>query len=102
MQLINRRMTRKEMFELYPNEWIAFGDEEDGFYSEKEGTEHFTALLLFICNSQKEAIAVPFKGNGYTVNSRGVINSRWWNDDEEEYDEWFTYDIAGIEEKQNA
>ena len=35
MTLINKRMTRDEMFRLYPNQWIAYGDadeDENGFF----------------------------------------------------------------------
>ena len=96
MTIINKRMSRDEMFQLYPNQWIAFGDEDEGFYwRDGQNTGHLTALLIALCGSQKEAILVPFEGDVYSVNSRGVINSKWWEENDDEY--WFTYDIAGTE-----
>ena len=96
MVLINKRMTRDEMFKLYPNQWIAYGDadeDENGFFSDRYSDNGcYTALLIAICNSQKEAILVPFEGDDYKVTGMGVINSIWW---EESYcEDFFLYDIT--------
>ena len=92
MKLINKRMTMNEMFRLYPNQWIAYGDPDDNFDDEHNSDGEDTAILIAICDTQHEAIMIPFEGEGYKVTGMGVCNSKHWK--EETNEEYFlSYDF---------
>ena len=101
MQLINKRMTQKEMFELYPRQWIAYGDaeeDENGMFGDPNSLNwYYSALLIAICDSCPEAVQVPFEGPGYSVMGRGVINSVEWEEDYLEGEHFFIGPTVTVE-----
>ena len=89
MQIINKRMTRDEMFKQYPRKWLSYGfeveeDDDWKFANRNSSDGSYSAILIAVCDTEIEAVKVPFMGNGYKVKGMGVTNSIFWEDD---YDE---------------